>query len=168
METNEIINLILSIVTIMLSVIAVIISICVSNKQNKIALFEKRMEVFSVADKLVLLGEQMRSEQMSMKDYSIECFFEVLSIVFSEGQTHTITEEDANKLNFYISGVIDSSNFLFKKPIVDDLKSIHRKLVEIENKRNSPDVMKYVSAFSSATIKFSKNNMRKMEKTIKL
>lgn len=168
METNEIINLILSIVTIMLSVIAVIISICVSNKQNKIALFEKRMEVFSVADKLVLLGEQMSCEQMSVKNYSIERFFEVLSFVFSDGQNHTITEEDANKLNFYISGVIDSSYFLFKKPIVDNLKIIHQKLVEIKNKRNSPDVMKYVSAFSSATIKFSKNNMRKMEKTIKL
>lgn len=168
METKEIITFILSLATIVLSVIAVIISICISNKQNKIALFEKRMKVYSVANKLVLLGEQMRIFQLSMKNYSIESFLEIYRFVFSDGQERNMTEEDANKLNFYISDVIDSSIFLFKKTIVDELRKIHQKLVEIKNKRNSPDVMDYVSAFSSATIEFSKGNMRDMEKEIQL
>lgn len=42
----EVWDIVLSAVTILASVIAVIISLCVANKQNRIALFEKRYEIY--------------------------------------------------------------------------------------------------------------------------
>lgn len=168
MEQDEIISICLSGATIILSIIAVFISIHTAKKQNKIALFEKRMEVYSVAKKLVLLGEQMRSNELVGKDYNVSYFFQTMQYVFSNGQEYSISEQDFAKLSFYISGVITSANFLFSKMIVDELNEFHCLLLAIEHDHKNPEIMKKVSKFSSLTIKFSETRLHEMEKVIKL
>ena len=168
MNSKGIIDICLASATIILSAIAVLISIHTAKKQNRIALFEKRIEVYSVAKKLVLLGEHMRAKELERDRYNITYFFQTLRYVFSNGQDYSIDKQDFEKISFYISEVITSANFLFDKKIVYELNKIHTLLLDIERNHKESDVMNKVSKFSSLTISFSETTLHNMEKIIKL
>lgn len=168
MQSIDIINIVLSISTIILSLIAIIISLNTSKKQNKIALFEKRMMVYELTEKFILVGEKMRECELTQKNNCIKYFFHILLLTFYNGEFHEINEEDINKLMFSISSIVDSSDFLFDRNISSALHELQNLIFEIEQKRNEKDVMNLVSDFSSRIISFSEKQMPEIKRNLKL
>lgn len=168
MQSVDIVNIVLSISTIILSFIAVIISLNIAKKQNNIALFEKRMVVYELAEKFVLIGEKMRARELSRENNNINYFFRILLLTYYNGEFHEINDEDINKLEFSMSHIVDSSDFLFDRKISATLHKLQNLIFEIERNRNEKDVMNLVSTFSSKASEFSTNQMPEIKRILKL
>ena len=91
----EVWDIILSAVTILASIIAVVISLCVANKQNRIALFEKRYELYRDALD----------------------FFECAYNYYRKNDRASISMIQLTELENKIDSIIEKSKFLFNEEI---------------------------------------------------
>ena len=91
----EVWDIILSAVTILASIIAISISLCVASKQNKIALFEKRYEIYRDALD----------------------FFECAYNNSKKNDRASVSMSQLIKLEIKIDSIIEKSKFLFSEEI---------------------------------------------------
>ena len=164
MTATDIISIIFSVATIFISVIAIVISIMTAKKSNKIALFEKRMQIYEMINSLITIGEEARSREMMMNgSVSYEVFKTIVISAFNNG--HSNEKVDHFGICLSVLGLANNSAFLFKSEISDEIEELSIFFVKILNKSISNDE---ISKFSSKAIEFNEKTMHKIEKTIKV
>lgn len=164
MTATDIISIIFSVATIFISVIAIVISIMTAKKSNKIALFEKRMQIYEMINSLIAIGEEARSREMKMNgSVSYEEFITIVISAFNNG--HSNEKVDLFDICLSVLGLANNSAFLFKSEISDEIEELSIFFVKILNKSISNDE---ISKFSSKAIEFNEKTIQKIKKTIKV
>ena len=119
MEADNIIDLILSTVTIMLSCIAVIVSIRTVRKQNKISLFEKRYDAFQSLERLFALSKLIESSTTAE-----EIKF-ALNLHINDMPHIDITKKEMIDRIFQMEQSLHKIYFMFPKISDDDTKQLY-------------------------------------------
>lgn len=154
-------------VPILLSLVAVTISICTARKQNRIALFEKRISVLSIAEMLICYAESIND--VDVKNHKI--LFSIYNSAFGTSIT-SINSESATAFYYSLKQIekdLLMANYLFGKEEAKQLEDICGLLNDFMTSifSGKPDGQ-IKTAFCSACLSFDAALLKGMEKKVKL